>query len=85
MFNIDNFLIKFKNLKPKDSDVKKTIINSVSKILKIEIKESEISVKNEVIYIKTNSIIKNEIFINKSKILKEVETLLNKKNIENII
>lgn len=84
MFNIENFLIKFKNLKKKDSGLIEALSMVVYKIINVKIEESDIIVKDKVIYIKASGFIKNEILIKKEEILQEVYLLAGKK-IENII
>jgi len=41
--------------------------------------------KNNIIYIKTNPVVKNEIFLNKNKILEEVKKQLKEKTPDNIL
>lgn len=77
MFNISIYLDKFKNIESKNSVLKNIITDSVGKILKININKKDVEVKNGVIYLKVNPVVRNEMFINKVDIIKE----LNAKNI----
>ncbi len=85
MFNIDNFLIKFKNLTNKDKIIKDIFSKIVLDILNIKINNKDIYIKKDILYIKTSSINKNEIFLNKNILIKEVKKKLKNKNINNII
>ncbi len=85
MFNIDNFLIKFKNLTNKDKIIKDIFSKIVLNILNIKINNKDIYIKKDILYIKTSSINKNEIFLNKSLLIKEVKKKLKNKDINNII
>ncbi len=79
MFNIDNFLEKFKNLVPADKEVKDLTVKVIKNTLGFEVKDSEIFKQNEVLFIKTKPIYKNEIFMNKQKILTEIKKTLGKR------
>lgn len=72
MFNISIYLDKFKKIESKSSDLKKTITDSVNKFLKITIDKKNVEVKNGIVYLKVNPVVKNEIFINKVNIIKEL-------------
>ncbi len=85
MFNIDNFLIKFKNLTNTDKIIKDIFSKIVLDILNIKINNKDIYIKKDILYIKTSSINKNEIFLNKNIIIKEIKKQLKNKNINNII
>ncbi|MEK9181982.1 MAG: hypothetical protein AAB781_00125 [Patescibacteria group bacterium] len=77
MFNISIYLDKFKNIESKNSVLKNIITDSVGNILKININKKDVEIKNGVIYLKVNPVVRNEVFINKVGIIKE----LNAKNI----
>lgn len=81
MFNLDKFLDKFKKLKPPDDEIKTNLIIIIKNEINFSINRKDISFNNNIIYIKTKSIIKNEIFINKYKIL----NLLNSNLKEDIV
>lgn len=72
MFNISIYLDKFKNIESKSSGLKNNIIDSVNKILKINIDKKDVEIRNGVIYLKVNPVVRNEIFINKVNIIKEL-------------
>lgn len=85
MFNIGDFLTKFKHLTPPDEVVREVFSKTIFKILNINIKKEDISLKNNILYIKTNSFVKNEIFLHKKNILKEAEKQLGKKTPKSIL
>jgi len=85
MFNIGDFLIKFKNLTPPDQIVKNIFLNIIYKKLDIKIPKKNISLKNNTLYLKINPIIKNEIFLHKESILKELKKELKEKTPKNFI
>lgn len=64
---------KFKNLESKNSILKNIIIDSVGKILRISINKKDVEIKNGVIYLKVNPVVRNEMFINKVDIIKELD------------
>jgi len=72
MFNISIYLDKFKNIESKNSVLIKIIIDSVKNILKVDIDKKNIQIKNGVIYLKVNPVLKNEIFINKNSLIREL-------------
>lgn len=72
MFNISIYLDKFKNIESKSSSLKNTIIDSISKVLKTNINKKDVEVKNGIVYLKVNPVVRNEIFINKTKITEEL-------------
>lgn len=64
---------KFKNLESKNSILKNIIIDSIGKILRISINKKDVEIKNGVIYLKVNPVVRNEMFINKVDIIKELD------------
>ncbi|MFQ5661677.1 MAG: hypothetical protein ACE5F2_00280 [Candidatus Paceibacteria bacterium] len=72
MFNIGNFLEKFKNITPPDKFVKDVLIGVVKDVVNIEIEKENIDVRNGTIFISADPIIKNEIFLKKSEIMQNL-------------
>lgn len=72
MFNIGNFLEKFKNITPPDKYVKEVFITVVKSVVGIEIEKEDLDVRNGVIFISADPIVKNEIFLKKSEIMKNL-------------
>jgi hypothetical protein len=83
MQTISDFLKKFSQLKPTARVVKEVVLD-ILKNKNIPITVDEIIYSNNVVYIKSNQIVKNEIFISKESILKEIENKLNKKTVKDI-
>ncbi len=84
MFNIEDFLIKFKNIKPPNDTTRGYVSDVIFDTLNIKIEKVNIKINNNSIYIKTSHIIKNEIFLNKQKILNELNNKLGKNKLNNI-
>lgn len=73
MFNISSFLEKVsKNIKSKDFYNDK-VLEVLNTDLGTQIKIEDIEIKENILYIKTSSSIKNKIFILKNKILDHIE------------
>lgn len=87
MFNVGNFLEKFRNIAPPERFIKEVFIKTTLDIVGIKIKDSDIKITRDIIYVSTNSIVKNEIFFKKQEILERVnkELIAHKKTIKNII
>lgn len=85
MFNINNFLEKFKKLTPPDDDIKEEIIEIISSLFKKEIDKKQIAIKNSVIYIESDPVLKNEIFMKKQFILSKLIERFDKKAPKNIL
>lgn len=78
MFNIGNFLEKFRNITPPDKFVKDVLIDVVKETANIDIEKENLDVRNGVIFISIDSIIKNEIFLKKAEIMKNLTEKLKK-------
>jgi len=67
-FNLSTYLEKFKNLKdPKDD---KTLISkAIQEVADIIIKEEDITLERETLFVRGNSLTKNRIFLMKDAIL----------------
>lgn len=78
MFNIGNFLEKFKNITPPDKFVKDVLIGVVKDTVNIDIEKDNIDVRNGTIFITVDPIIKSEIFFKKSEIIKSLTEKLKK-------
>lgn len=79
MFNIENFLKRFTLLTPPDDAIRGAVREIIEKEINISIEKKNISVHNNIIYIKTKPLFKNEIFIKKQTILKELEKKFHQK------
>jgi len=79
MFNINQYLDKFKNLGQKEKDIKLAFISVVKKMIGVDIDIKEVDLSGGELIIKTSSNIKNTIYIKKEKILKDMDLILEKK------
>jgi len=86
MFNISNYLEKFKKITPPNKFIKDVFIGVVKNTTNIILKKDDIDIRNGIIFISTDQIIKNEIFLQKNKIMKYFTKNINnyKKTIRNI-
>lgn len=86
MFNIGNFLEKFKSITPPDKFVKDGLVSVVKETTNIEIEKENIDVRNGTIFITADPIIKNEIFLKKGEIMQSLTEKLKeyKKTIKDI-
>lgn len=73
MFNIAQYLEKFKNLGGTERGLKEAIVFSVKKVVGVDIDAKDISLKNGEAFIKASPTIKNAIYIKKGQILKTTE------------
>lgn len=83
MRQLSQLLERFKNLTNTDK-IKKQLIVEIIESNKIPINIDQITIKNNILFIKTQSIIKTEILINKEIILKEINKTKGIENITNI-
>ena len=79
MFNIGDFLRRFSTLTPPDEFVRKQVLQSIQNILHYEVLMKDVSVRNGVVYIKTNSLVKNKVFMKKELLLKDLQKTLGDK------
>jgi len=77
MFNISNFLNKFRKLSETNTFIKKTVVEAVFFVTGFILKEKEIEVLSNKVKIKQSSVLKNEIFFKKEKIFKKLTELGN--------
>ena len=75
MFNISSFLKKTQIIVSDDLDNRQKIKDIIKKCINIEYNQDLIVVKNNILYIKGNNILKSLIFINKEKLLLELRSL----------
>ncbi|MEZ4210783.1 MAG: hypothetical protein R3B39_00585 [Candidatus Paceibacterota bacterium] len=73
MANIKDLLSGFNKQFSKDFAEKDVVISVFEKILNIKIERSDVLIKNEVLYIKTNPYIRTEVQLHKKEIIKEIQ------------
>jgi hypothetical protein len=69
---------RFKHLTPPDESVRKKMIEIIAKRFGKDLSMQDVKVRNNVVYIQTRSAVKSEVFLQKSDILLELNTALNK-------
>lgn len=72
MFNISIYLDKFKKVDFKNTSLKDGIVASVGRVLKIKINNNDVTIRDGVIYLKINPVMKNEVFIKKGSIVNDL-------------
>ncbi len=82
MFNIAQYLEKFKTLGMGDKSLKEAFVSVIKEVVGMEIDEKSIIVKDGEIIIKVSPSIKNAIYIKKVQILKRVEEKVGQKTID---
>jgi len=82
MFNIAQYLEKFKTLGLGDQSLKEAFVSVIREVVGMEIEEKSIIVKDGEIIIKVSPSIKNAIYIKKTQILKKVEERVGQKTID---
>jgi len=73
--HIKDYLNKFKEILFSKEEIYKIIGDIIEKNISIKIEQKNISIKSNIIYIKTPPVIHNEILIQKEKILKDLSQL----------
>ena len=80
MFNIAEYLTKFKNIGQSEKLLKEAIISVIKEVVGINLQLKEITIKGGEIVFKISPAVKNAIYIKKESILNKIK----EKNIENI-
>lgn len=75
MFNLSNYLDKFKNIKDPKED-KSVIASIILESANVTISEPDISLEKNVIHIRGNSVSKSRIYMKKEEILAKIGELL---------
>ncbi len=76
MIILKELLSKYKNLVPTDSLKKEAVIEVISKCFKINLEKKDISLSNNIIFLKTSTKLKSEVFIHKKDILRDLKEIL---------
>jgi len=84
MIEIKDLLARFDDILLSENLKTESIRNVLQKIIGVEIKNKDIKIKDNIIYLNLKPIYKNEIFINKEKIVSALEETLGKKAPKNI-
>ncbi|MBU0722924.1 hypothetical protein KJ973_02125 [Patescibacteria group bacterium] len=82
--SLSSFLDRFKKFTSPNKVTHEAIIKVLYNTLGIKLNKSAINIKNQILYIKTNSVIKNEIFLHKEQILQNLRDKLKKQSLKDI-
>jgi len=82
---IEELLGKYSKLTPKDVLIKDFFITLLNEELSLSIKKETVSFSNKILFLKTNSVIKNVVFLKKEMIIKEINTKFGKNTIIDIV
>ncbi len=82
MFNIAQYLEKFKTLGMGDQSLKEALVFVIKEVVGVEIETKNVLIKNSEVIIKVSPSIKNSIFIKKDQIMKKVEERVGQKTID---
>jgi hypothetical protein len=63
------FLDKFSKFLESAKASKKPLIEVIFAVTNVQLKEEELTIKDDIVYLQTHPLVKNEIFMNKKKIL----------------
>lgn len=78
MFNISQYLERFKNIGQGEKAQKEAVILAIKEVIGIEIEKNAINFKNGELFLKVSPGIKNAIYIKKDLILKKIKESLDK-------
>ena len=68
MFNISSFLEKFLKLDKTNGQLRQTLLVIIKEVSGVEIKNEDLDLKEEKVYLKCSPIFRNQIFMYKGKI-----------------
>ncbi len=74
MFNIKDYLTKFKNLDSSNTDLRLALANLIKKSFNLELSLNQILIKNHIAYLQASSAVKNSVYIKKQRILDELRS-----------
>ena len=80
MFRIKELFERYKHIQPPDTAVRSAVVSALSHY-KIHIQERNVRVINTVVYIDTDTTIKNVVFMNKTKILSAIAESIGKEGL----
>jgi len=78
MISLSDLLSKYKNIVPTDSLKKEAVIEVIDKMFDLKLEKKDVSVSNNIIYLKCSTKLKSEIFIHKTEILKKLSDILSR-------
>lgn len=84
MNGIGDFLRKYLDFTPPEKIIAKAAISAIKEILDVDVSEEQITIKNGVVSIAVDTIVKSELVFQKKKILSRIKELLGKETVVNI-
>lgn len=82
MFNIEKYLERFKKLGESEKESKEKIILVLFQLLNIKFSADDLEIKDAVLIIKSNPVVKNTLYIKKEKILNKIKEVTSKRIID---
>jgi len=73
MIEIKDLFAKYDKLLFREEKRRESIIEILNKVLNIQIRPEDVTIKNNVVFLNLKPIYKNEIYLKKEQILKEIE------------
>ena len=84
MNGIGDFLRKYLDFTPPEKIIAKAAISAIKEILDVDVSEEQITIKNGMVSIAVDTIVKSELVFQKKKILSRIKELLGKETVVNI-
>lgn len=84
MNGIGDFLRKYLDFTPPEKIIAKAVISALKEVLNIEVLEEQITIKNGVVSVSIDTIVKSELVFQRKKILTKVAELLGKETVVDI-
>ncbi len=82
--NISQYLEKISKVYNQNISLREAVVGSLKDLVKIELSDKDLILKNGILNIKTNPVIKTEIFIKKKRIIEEINKRLGEKKVFDI-
>lgn len=84
MNGIGDFLRKYLDFTPPEKIIAKAVISALKEVLNIEVLEEQVTIKNGVVSVSIDTIVKSELVFQRKKILTKVAELLGKETVVDI-
>lgn len=84
MIELKDLLVRFSNILLSEEVKKESIRKTISEVIGVQIKNQDIKIKNNIIYLNIKPIYKNEIFLKQEQIFLRLKENLGKKTPQNI-
>jgi len=84
MISLSDLLSKYKNIVPTDSLKKEAAIDVIDKMFDLKLEKKDVSVSNNIVYLKCSTKLKSEVFMHKTEIMKKLGDILGKESLKDI-